>query len=104
MTHKDKKESILPRPCNGPLYDKCSTSDYVIKIVEEVGEMADAYRRYKIASDNCTYADLGRELVDIITACISTLETLGFKAADREKMYQKVNESNAKRDGGRRFK
>lgn len=103
MTHKDKKESILPRPCNGPLYADWDAIDYVMKIKEEVEEVVEASRLYNLNRDNDSYLHFGRELVDVITACISTLETLGFKAADREKMYQEVNESNAKRDDGRRF-
>lgn len=104
MTHKDKKESILPRPCNGPLYEDWDAFNYVMKIKEEVGEMAEAFRLYNLNRDNDSYLHFGLELVDVITACISTLEKLGFKADDRERMYQEVNDSNAKRDGGKRFK
>lgn len=102
---KDSTKPILPHPCDGPLYEDWDEGDYVMKVVEEVGEMAAAYRRYNLCrEDDSRYLHLGRELVDVITACISTLEKLGFKADDRERMYQEVNDSNAKRDGGKRFR
>ncbi|MGN8831162.1 hypothetical protein ACTQV0_08165 [Selenomonas montiformis] len=101
---KDSVKPILPHPCDGPLYEDWDEGDYVMKVVEEVGEMAEAYRLYNLSRDDPAYDNLGRELVDVITACISTLEALDFNAADRERMYQEVNDSNAKRDDGRRFK
>lgn len=43
------------------------------------------------------------ESVDTITAIVSLLDKLGFDADDIATMQMMINESNAKRDGGRRF-
>ena len=37
------------------------------------------------------------ELVDIITACITRLEIIGYDAEKRDKLYKAVNDKNRKR-------
>ena len=71
---KDSVKPILPHPCDGPLYEDWDEGDYVMKVVEEVGEMAEAYRLYNLYGAEC------------------------------ERLFQVVYDSNAKRDDGRRFK
>lgn len=45
-----------------------------------------------------------RELTDVITAATSALAFAGCSLEDRQHFQQEINESNARRDGGRRFK
>lgn len=44
------------------------------------------------------------ECTDLITATVSTMEHAGYDIDARRKLQHTVNQSNAKRDGGRWFK
>ena len=48
--------------------------------------------------------ELCSELTDVITAATSVLEYVGCNFDERQRYQRKINESNAKRDGGRRFR
>ena len=45
-----------------------------------------------------------RECTDLIIATTTFMNLMGFNESDRQRLMCEVNERNAKRDGGRRFK
>ena len=126
-------EVILPRPCNGPVYDDWKIGEWMLKVCEECGEAVTALKltqkaaieygnfvrglkldemnEAKKAKAEAYYDDLldakrnlCLELTDIITAATSMLDVIGVDAADRQ-MYQRIiNDRNGRRDGGRRFR
>ena len=129
----NKDEIVLPRPVNGPVYDGWTLERWLLKVCEETGEVVTAYKNLKSACEKyhdfvdglsiddmtdpkAAYASmlqvntqntrmsLCRELTDVITAATSTLEYLGVDLDERQRLQQSINESNAKRDGGRRFR
>ncbi len=101
----EEAEREEPKPCDGPEYEYWDVGDYLMKAMEEFTEAAKAYARYKEKPDDLEIRkDFGRELTDIITAATSTLERAGFTAEERRELQKEINASNAKRDGGRRFK
>jgi len=93
----------LPRPCNGEKYKDCDAFDYVCKVGEEYGEMMEAIMAYRRVQTVDTLKKVLWESMDTITAIVSLLDKLGFDADDIATMQMMINESNAKRDGGRRF-
>lgn len=126
-------EVILPRPCNGPVYDDWKIGEWMLKVCEECGEAVKALKltqkaaieygnfvrglsldemnEAKMAKAEAYYDDLLEEkrnlcleLTDIITAATSMLENIGVDETGRQ-MYQRIiNARNARRDGGRRFR
>ena len=126
-------EVILPRPCNGPVYDDWKIGEWMLKVCEECGEAVTALKltqkaaieygnfvrglsldemnEAKMAKAEAYYDDLldakrnlCLELTDIITAATSMLENIGVDETGRQ-MYQRIiNARNARRDGGRRFR
>ena len=123
----------MPKACNGEVYADWKLDNWMLKVCEECGEAVMAlklahkaeheYAAYvktlsldtmdetKLAREqNCldefleARRNLCLELTDVITAATSMLDAIGADAADRQ-MYQKIiNDRNARRDGGRRFK
>lgn len=94
-----------PKPCDGPEYEYWDVGDYLMKTMEEFTEAAKSYSEYKDNPDDADIRkDFGRELIDVITAATSTLERAGFNLEARRELQKEINASNAKRDGGRRFK
>lgn len=128
-----KDETVLPRPCNGPVYDDWKIGEWMLKVCEECGEAVTALKltqkaaieygnfvrglkldemnEAKMAKAEAYYDDLLEEkrnlcleLTDIITAATSMLDVIGVDEAGRQ-MYQRIiNARNARRDGGRRFR
>lgn len=99
---------VLPHPCDGPLYEKWTDDDYLMKVVEEVNEMVEAHGDLKRAKSSDSIVDckdhLYQECTDVITAVTGFMDKLGCDE-DHRQMYQKlINHSNSVRDGGRRFK
>ena len=124
---------VLPRPCNGSSYDDWSLSDWMLKVCEECGEAVTAKKEYEeeaeryqrvlevLPSGHWTEEEaamaniykfnvqaakvkLCHELTDVITAATSVLESLGADFEKRQKLQDDVNNSNARHDGGTRFK
>lgn len=123
----------MPKACNGEAYADWTLNNWMLKVCEECGEAVMAlklahkaeheYAAYvktlsldmvdetKLAREqNCldefleARRNLCLELTDVITAATSMLDAIGADAADRQ-MYQKIiNDRNARRDGGRRFR
>ena len=124
---------ILPRPCNGPVYDDRKIGEWMLKVCEETGEAVTALKltqkaameyghfvrglkidemnEAKKAKAEAYYDDLLAEkrnlcleLTDVITAATSMLDAIGVDEAGRQ-MYQRIiNDRNGRRDGGRRFR
>lgn len=93
----------FPRPCNGEKYKNCDAFDYALKVGEEYGEMMEAIMTYRRVQTIDTLKKVLWESMDTITSIVSLLDKLGFDADDIATMQMMINESNAKRDGGRRF-
>lgn len=93
----------FPRPCNGEKYKNCDAFDYVCKVGEEYGEMMEAILEYRHAQTVDSLKQVFWEATDAITAIVSLLDKLGFDADARANMQIMINQSNAERDGGRRF-
>lgn len=94
----------FPRACNGEKYADCDVFDYAFKVSEEHGELMQAIMEYRHAQTLDSLKHVLWEATDTITAIVSLLDKLGFDAESRANMQIMINESNAKRDGGRRFK
>lgn len=109
-------EKVLPRPCNGPLYEHWSPDDFMDKVDEEYRELAEAFETYLGCSrmaeayphkklEKLKYrAAIAIEATDLITAVTSFLEALGYDERARQELQQAINWINARRDGGRRFR
>lgn len=95
-------DKILPQPCNGPLYDDCTLDDFFRKVCEEVDELEEELMKFTHGHDNRKYVCL--EATDAITALTTLLDRIGCNEEMRQKYQRRVNDSNAKRDGGRRVK
>lgn len=97
---------VLPHPCDGELYKDWTPSDYFAKIAEEHLEVIDAYKAIK-AGKRPIKEELEhffKECTDLIVATTGLMHYLGCKEETRQKYMKEINESNAKRDGGKRFK
>ena len=98
---------VLPHPCDGELYKGWISSDYFAKIAEEHLEVIDAYKAIE-KSGKCPtkeeQAHFFKECTDLIVATTGLMHYFGCDEAMRQKYMQEINESNAKRDGGKRFK
>lgn len=114
MMNEDK--IVLPRPCDGPLYADWTAEDYFMKVQEEVDELAEALRKFNQAMreeakpeepSGLTLARKGNvfwKSTDVITSVVGLQNILGMDEATRQKYIRMVNESNARRNGGKRFR
>ena len=97
---------VLPHPCDGELYKGWISSDYFAKIAEEHLEVIDAYKAIE-KSGKCPTKEekdhFFKECTDLIIATTGLMNYLGCDEKMRQEYMKEVNESNAKRDGGRRF-
>lgn len=93
---------VLPHPCDGELYKDWTASDYFAKIAEEHLEVIDAYK--EIEKNGGDSQHFLRECTDLIVATTGLMNYLGCDEEMRQKYMREINESNAKRDGGKRFK
>ena len=94
----------FPRPCDGEKYADWDVFDYVLKASEEYGEMMEAILKYRHAQTVDSLKQVFWEATDTITAIVGLLDKLGFDADARANMQIMINQSNAERDGGKRFK
>lgn len=95
---------VLPHPCDGELYKDWLLVEYIAKVLEEAKEVVDAYidlvkdqknpERIKHLADECT---------DVQVAATGVMHKLGYGEEERQHVMKEINESNAKRDGGKRF-
>lgn len=103
------KDLHLPHPCDGPRYAYCGPGAYFDKIIEEDGELVEAWDDYCKANINGGLMleeteHLFRECADLITAVTSFMWSMGLKTREERGEYIRlINESNRKRDGGRRW-
>lgn len=99
---------VLPHPCDGPLYKTWMARDYFLKINEEFLEVVEAYYELMGAKgeENLKEAErhFMRECTDLKVIVTSLMQYFGCGEEERQKYMKEVNESNAKRDGGKRFK
>lgn len=96
---------VLPHPCDGELYKDWLLVEYIAKVLEEANEVVDAYidlvkdpknpERIKHLADECT---------DVQVAATGVMHKLGYGEEERQHVMKEINESNATRDGGKRFK
>lgn len=97
---------VLPHPCDGELYKGWTSSDYFAKIAEEHLEVIDAYKAIE-KSGKCPtkeeQAHFFKECTDLIVATTGLMHYFGCDEEMRQKYMKEINESNAKRDGGKRF-
>lgn len=93
---------VLPHPCDGELYKDWTAADYFAKIAEEHLEVIDAYK--EIERNGGESQHFLRECTDLIVATTGLMNYLGCDEKMRQEYMKEVNESNAKRDGGKRFK
>lgn len=93
---------VLPHPCDGELYKDWTAADYFAKIAEEHLEVIDAYK--EIEKNGGDSQHFLRECTDLIIATTGLMNYLGCDEKMRQEYMKEVNESNAKRDGGKRFK
>ena len=97
---------VLPHPCDGELYKDWTSADYFAKIAEEHLEVIDAYKTIEKSSKQPTKEERDhffKECTDLIVATTGLMNYLGCDEAMRQKYMREINESNAKRDGGKRF-
>lgn len=99
-----KAAKVLPRPCDGELYEDWNEMDYVAKLMEEVSEVAKATADVMHSDGDNERIMLLAELTDVIVMATSYADALGFDEEDRQDMMISINESNATRDGGRRIR
>lgn len=97
---------VLPHPCDGELYRSWTSSDYFAKIAEEHLEVIDAYKTIEKSNKQPTKEERDhffKECTDLIVATTGLMHYLGCDEEMRQKYMKEINESNAKRDGGKRF-
>lgn len=97
---------VLPHPCDGELYKRWTAADYFAKIAEEHLEVIDAYKKIEKSNKQPTKEQRDhffKECTDLIVATTGLMNYLGCDEAMRQKYMKEINESNAKRDGGKRF-
>ena len=98
----------FPRPVvrdkSGKLAKDYSPRDWYLKLQEEIFEVQEAYKDevdffddYDFDIDGCLFPKTAEEIVDVITVCISWLETLGYDEEKRSEIFAKVNMKNEKR-------
>lgn len=98
---------VLPHPCDGELYKSWTSSDYFAKIAEEHLEVIDAYKAIE-KSGKCPTKEeqehFFKECTDLIVATTGLMHYFGCDEKMRQQYMKEINESNAKRDSGKRFK
>ena len=92
---ENTEKNILPRPVirdgNGKLATHYSLRDWYLKLQEEIFEVSES-----IMED--VHAEItAEEIADVITVCISWLESLGYDEEKRSELFAAVNEKNEKR-------
>ena len=92
---------VLPHPCDGPLYKDCTAADYFAKMAEEHLEVIEAYK--EIEKNGGDSRHFLKECTDLIIMTTSLMNYLGCDEKMRQQYMKEINESNAKRDGGKRF-
>lgn len=105
-----------PHPCDGELYKNWSLEDYLCKTKEEHDEMVEAYIDWRFILHTSSightpskevqkaYDHFMKECCDEIIAVTGLMDKAKCNAEQRAKYMNEVNQSNATRDGGRRFK
>lgn len=93
---------VLPHPCDGELYKDWGAADYFAKIAEEHLEVIEAYK--EIEKNGGDSQHFLKECTDLIIATTSLMNYLGCDENARQRKMKEVNDDNAKRDGGKRFK
>lgn len=97
---------VLPHPCDGELYKSWTSSDYFAKIAEEHLEVIDAYKTIEKSNKQPTKEERDhffKECTDLIVATTGLMHYFGCDEKTRQQYMKEINESNAKRDGGKRF-
>ena len=97
---------VLPHPCDGELYARWMAADYFAKIAEEHLKMIDAYKAMEKSSKQPTKEQqehFFKECTDLIVATTGLMHYFGCDEKMRQRYVKEINESNAKRDGGKRF-
>ena len=107
---KIEPEKILPRPVvrdkSGKMTKDYSPRDWYLKLQEEIFETVEVGQKMLFAKRSSFYTEkkvakikdnLSEELADVITVCISWLESLGIDEKKRSELFAKVNEKNEKR-------
>lgn len=109
---RGKAAVILPHPCDGPLYADWRWSQQLGKVREEFEEVVGAFDSVR----DCTEKHLGmnvfqerrdhlmRECTDLIVATTTFMDSMWCDEDERQKFLYEVNERNARRDDGRRFR
>ena len=94
----------LTHQCDGEAFSDVRITEQITKIMSEVGEVSDANARYqKYGSPECR-RDVLLELQDVIVAATTAQYIMGAALDERQRITREVNESNARRDNGARFK
>ena len=97
---------VLPHPCDGELYKDWTSADYFAKIAEEHLEVIDAYKTIEKYNKQPTKEERDhffKECTDLIVATTGLMHYFGCDEEMRQKYMKEINESNAKRDGGKRL-
>lgn len=97
---------VLPHPCDGELYKDWTSADYFAKIAEEHLEVIDAYKAIEKSGKRPTKEEqehFFKECTDLIVATTGLMHYFGCDEKMRQEYMKEINESNAKRDGGKRF-
>lgn len=96
---------VLPHPCDGELYKDWLLIEYIAKVLEEAKEVVDAYiDLIKDPKNPERIKHLAGECTDVQVAATGVMHKLGYGEEERQRVMKEINESNAKRDGGKRFK
>lgn len=95
---------VLPHPCDGELYKDWLLVEYIAKVLEEAKEVVDAYiDLIKDPKNPERIKHLAGECTDVQVAATGVMHKLGYGEEERQRVMKEINESNAKRDGGKRF-
>lgn len=95
---------VLPHPCDGELYKDWLLVEYIAKVLEEAKEVVDAYiDLIKDQKNPERVKHLAEECIDVQIAATGVMHKLGYGEDERQRVMEKINKSNAKRDGGKRF-
>ena len=104
----EKKKPLLllaiPKPCNGELYKDWTLEDYTKKVDEEHAEMVEAFVMWRAMGEEAGRHKFLRECTDTIVAITSLMDKAGADLNERQLLMNEVNNSNATRDNGKRFK
>jgi len=88
-----------PHPCNGPLYEHWDVSQYALKC----GEAMEALAEWRDEDTPEAFEHAACELTGLIVVTTSMLNKMGVNEVMRQNYIRKVNERNARRNGGKRF-